>query len=826
MHKSSSSNSGRNYTRNNIPSFFALIAVVAVVLCALPVLGQEELYGNFACHDPSGLIKDGNRYCFFRTGSGIPFTYSTDLRNWTSNSGDRIFPVGPPTWVTAAVPGYDPNNWNWAPDVAYFNGLYHVYYSVSEWGTIDSVIGLVTSPSLSTPVWTDRGKVVQSDAAGYMQPETDTTAYNCIDPSILLDTNGTVWMTFGSYSSGILVTQIDPSTGLRMNTNSLVAAQVANNTGNRGWGSTIEGAFTYQHGGYYYLFVNYGGCCSGIESTYNIRVGRSTSVTGPYYDKDGIDMRDSGGTMLLESSGRFVGPGHPGILKDGENEWFTYHYYTWAPGAWAQLGLSRLTWDTSEWPVLPNNWSAFYPFNTDAREHSDWFDGSLQSGASIVAEDAFGKVLELDGTGYVALHEAVANCSTVATWVKWAGGGDWQRIFDFGNDTSSYMFLTPRANDGKMRFAIRNNGAEQIVSAPFGLPPNTWCHVAVTLDGHEGVMYLNGEAVATNSVTIRPWEMQARTNDIGRSKFADPGFAGCISSFRIFANALSADEVREVAYAHPALAHRYSFSADVRDSIGMAHGQLKGSATISNEVLKLTAASSDYAQLPGGLISGCGAVSIEFWADIGFNGNWARIFDFGNYSEAFGNSFLFLTSGINSGQYRMDMNGTTLDISGGTLNDRSVHVACVVDPASNYIAIYIDGQLVKQQTVSTPALSSVSKAWSFLGRSLFRADPYLNARIDEFRIYDGRLSPAEIAGNYAAGPAALYQGVELTMTRVVGGHDFEWPSSAAGFALEQSSALGTNTSWSPIGTVPDLSDGHYGLTLPATMAREYYRLRR
>lgn len=803
-----------------------LTAVFAII--TMTVVAQEELYGAYACHDPSTLIKTGSRYYFFRTGSGVPYNYSTDLRNWTS--GGKVFPSSPPAWVISAVPGYDPGNWAWAPDVAYFNGKYHVYYSVSEWGTIDSVIGLVTSPSLISPTWTDRGKVVQSDAVWETVPETDTTEYNCIDPSILVDTNGTVWMTFGSYSTGILVTEIDPSTGLRMNTNTLVATQVANNTGNRGWGSSIEGAFTYQHGGYYYLFVNYGGCCSGVDSTYNIRVGRSTSVTGPYLDKDGIDLRDAGGTMLLESSGRFAGPGHAGIMNDGGTEWFSYHYYTWSPGYWAQLGLSQLSWDTNDWPVLSNDWSAFYPFNTDAREHSDWYDGTLQSGAAVVTDDMLGSVLELDGSGaYVELHEAVASCSTVAAWVKWNGGADWQRIFDFGTDTTTHMFLTPKAYGAGMRFAIQNGGGAQIVDAPFTLPTNTWCHVAVTLDGEEGIIYLNGDPVAANTVTIRPWEMLARNNLIGDSQFAvDPGFDGRIASFRVFAHALSGDEVREIAYAHPALAHRYSFAADAGDSIGKAHGRLKGGASISGEALRLPGTSGSYANLPGGLVSGCGAVSIEFWADIGANGNWARIFDFGNMSGTAGNSFLFLTPKMNASQYRMDMNGRVLDVSGGVLNNKSVHVVCIIDPAVNYTAIYVDGELVKQQTASTSALSTVGKSWSFLGRSLFSSDPYLNADIDEFRIYDDRLTAAEIADNYAAGPDMVYQPIWFSWTNTVGDLTFEWPTYPAGYAMAYSTALNTNTIWSPM-ALPWPEDGNYTLTVPMdsiSTSNAFFRLQR
>jgi len=811
---------------------------MAIVMWAMwPTMAQEELYGDIDCHDPSTLVKDGNGYYFFGTGAGVPFYYSTDLRNWTHAASDRVFPGGPPAWVTNAVQDYDPGNWSWAPDVAYFNGKYHVYYSVSEWGSIDSVIGLVTSPSLTAPVWTDRGRVAQSDADWEPAPETDTTEYNCIDPSILVDTNGSVWMTFGSYSSGILVTELDPSTGLRMNTNTLDVTQVANNAPGGAWGSSIEAAFTYQHAGDYYLFVNYGGCCSGTYSTYNIRVGRSSSVTGPYLDKDGVDMNNGGGTVLLESCGRFVGPGHAGILNDNGTEWFSYHYYTWPEfGAWSQLGLSRLSWDEDDWPVLSNDWSALYTFNTDAREHMNWYDGALTNGGAVVADERLGNALELDGSGHVKLHDAVANCSTVAAWVKWDGGTNntWQRIFDFGTDTNAYMFLTPRSYFGEMRFGITTSGNlnEEIIDAPFALPTNTWCHVAVTLDGEQGIIYFNGEAVASNSITIRPWEIQAQNNYIGKSQWPDPGFEGCIASFRVFADALSADEIREIAYTHPALAHRYSFTSNANDSVGMAHGQLKGSAVITNNVLSLPGSIGSYAQLPGGLVSGCGALTIEFWADIGVNGNWARIFDFGDYwndgVNDWGSNFLYLSPAINASQYRMDMNGTLFDVSGGTLNNQSVHVVCIVDPGSSYMAIYVNGTLIKQQTGATSALSSISRAWSFIGRSLFSADPYLDADIDEFRIYDGRLSPEQIVANYAAGPDVVYQPIALSWSHNASSITFDWPSYPAGYALEYSTTLKPETVWTLLAQ-PFPEDGKYSQALnmdSVSASNAFFRLRR
>src|SRR5208282_3538397 len=215
-----------------------------------------------------------------------------------------------------------------------------------------------------------------------------------------------------------------------------------------------------QRGAYYYLFLNFGGCCAGVNSTYNIRVGRSTSVTGPYLDRDGVNMVNGGGTMLLESTGRYIGPGHAAIMNDNGTNWFTYHYYDGKNNGTATVGMNRIFWTVDNWPALTNDWSAFYTFNTDAREHLALYNGSLKIGASITNDPSRGKVLNLNGTtNFVSLPLSVANASTFATWVKWNGGADWQRVFDFGTDTTNYFFLTPRASNGTMRFAITTNSA-------------------------------------------------------------------------------------------------------------------------------------------------------------------------------------------------------------------------------------------------------------------------------------------------------------------------------------------------------------------------------
>lgn len=209
------------------------------------------------------------------------------------------------------------------------------------------------------------------------------------------------------------------------------------------------------------------------------------------------------------------------------------------------------------------------------------------------------------------------------------------------------------------------------------------------------------------------------------------------------------------------LEHRYSFVSDTIDSVGGAHGTLQGGATLSDGRVVLNAATLDHVRLPPGLITGDYAVSVEAWADVGVSGVWARLFDFGD------------TNLVNQGRYyityspRSATAGQKLTISNtdpgftvesainlaGTLENRGpTHVVCVVHPSGRRLELYLNGSLAGVTTNVTQTLAGVTDAVNFLGRSLFAADAYLNGAIDEFRIYDGVLTPRRVALNFAAGP--------------------------------------------------------------------------
>ncbi len=283
-------------------------------------------------HDPSTIVKCKNQYWVFSTGPGIPSKFSTNLINWSI--GPSIF-TNPPAWTTNTIP--ENRGYFWAPDVVHLKEGYFVYYSVSTWGKRNSALGLATNPTLdpadSHYHWTDRGMVWRT---------TEANDYNAIDPSVMLDKDGRLWLAFGSYWSGIKLVELDAETGLRQGTNSPIYS-VAHN-------SSIEAACLTRHDDEYYLFVNWGTCCRGTNSTYEIRVGRSGVVTGPYLDRDGKDMLQGGGSIFLASAGKRIGPGHAAILMDEGKPFVSFHYYSAEENGRPRLEIAPLKWTSDGWP--------------------------------------------------------------------------------------------------------------------------------------------------------------------------------------------------------------------------------------------------------------------------------------------------------------------------------------------------------------------------------------------------------------------------------------------------------------------------------------------
>jgi hypothetical protein len=167
-----------------------------------------------------------------------------------------------------------------------------------------------------------------------------------------------------------------------------------------------------------------------------------------------------------------------------------------------------------------------------------------------------GNALQLDGTtGYVSMPVGVAgaiSAFTIAAWVRPDTDTIWQRLFDFGVDPTSYMFLTTSGPARTLHYAITLGSipSEQILDGKAKLPIGAWSHVAVVFDGLSVEFYVDGAMdTRSDNFSLRPKDLGLTQNNwIGRSQFqADAFLKGTVDDFRIYDQALTADEVARLA---------------------------------------------------------------------------------------------------------------------------------------------------------------------------------------------------------------------------------------------------------------------------------------
>lgn len=295
-------------------------------------------------HDPC-IIKHSGRYHLFCTGQArdptglLPWRTSSDLIQWKVQG--RVF-EDIPAWARAAVPGVAGL---WAPDISFFNDRFHLYYSVSTFGSNVSAIGLVTNATLDSTSsafgWRDEGMVLMSERSD---------DFNAIDPNHVIDRDGNHWLALGSFWSGLKLFPLDPKTGKPSAGDARrysIASRPAPTTGP----AAIEAPFIVEHDGDYFLFASYDYCCRGVSSSYYMAVGRSKNIAGPYLGRDGRSMSDGYGTLLLRGDRRFRGPGHCAVLKDGAVHYLVHHAYDAEAEGRSTLRIARLDWQDG-WPLV------------------------------------------------------------------------------------------------------------------------------------------------------------------------------------------------------------------------------------------------------------------------------------------------------------------------------------------------------------------------------------------------------------------------------------------------------------------------------------------
>lgn len=269
-------------------------------------------------HDPSTIAECDGKYYTFGTGSGG--LISADGWTW---KGGAVRPGG-----------------GAAPDVMKIGDRYLVVYGATGGGLGGGHNGRILTmwnktldPQAPDFKYSDPIEVAASDGLE------DNDA---IDPGLLLDpTTGRLWVSYGTYFGNIRIIELDPNTGERIKGNKEQDIAI-----------DCEATDLIYRNGWYYLLGTHGTCCDGVNSTYNIVVGRSRSVTGPYMDNVGRDMLQGGGKMVIAAGDRVVGPGHFGrtIIDEGVEVMSCHYEADFNQSGRSVLGLRPLLWK-NDWPV-------------------------------------------------------------------------------------------------------------------------------------------------------------------------------------------------------------------------------------------------------------------------------------------------------------------------------------------------------------------------------------------------------------------------------------------------------------------------------------------
>ncbi len=291
-----------------------LIASIAMLAA---VNSAEAQIGNPYIHDPSTIMECEGKYYTFGTGGGG--LISPDGYTW---DGGAVRPGG-----------------GAAPDAIKIGDRYLIAYGATGGGLGSGHAGIIYT------MW---NKTLDPKSPDFKYSEPNLVAQSeydedcdAIDPSLLMGPDGRLWMSYGTYFGFIRLVELDPATGKRVEGNKAIDIAI-----------DCEASALIYRNGWYYLLGTHGTCCDGVNSTYNIVVGRSRNVTGPYLDNVGRDMLKGGGKMVLAAGGRLIGAGHFGryIVEEGVEKMSCHFEADMDRSGRSVLNVRPLVWK-NDWPV-------------------------------------------------------------------------------------------------------------------------------------------------------------------------------------------------------------------------------------------------------------------------------------------------------------------------------------------------------------------------------------------------------------------------------------------------------------------------------------------
>ncbi|MBN2785129.1 MAG: arabinan endo-1,5-alpha-L-arabinosidase [Pontiellaceae bacterium] len=290
-------------------------------------------------HDPA-VLKDGSYYYVYGT-HNMPVWRSRDLVEFEQVERQLVRRLP----EEAAEHVGEGGRTLWAPDIVKIGNEYRLYYCLSRFGSSQSYIGFLVGKS-PTGTFKDGKEVARSS-----DPTEERGAPNALDPSVLMDADGKQWMVYGSFFGGIYIMRLDDDGEAR--SRGSVGERIAYRRGTAMEGPTIIYNPTLKE---YFLFVSY----DKLDSTYNVRVGRSKKPGGPYRDFKGKDLNGDEDNLpkvlnsyAFENHSGWHGPGHNSVLRDGDNYFLLHHAREVVDGRKiVHTHVRKMVFTDEGWPVV------------------------------------------------------------------------------------------------------------------------------------------------------------------------------------------------------------------------------------------------------------------------------------------------------------------------------------------------------------------------------------------------------------------------------------------------------------------------------------------
>jgi len=312
-------------------------------------------------HDPSRIIATNGLLMIANTGKAQEDGYNCGLETWYMSPGDTDWQPGQclftqkPAWIEEELPGND--GAFWAPTLISSDIMYYSVPSMDEEEDAQCIGLAFATGTVPNQKWEDSGAPITCS----FDPESNADENdmpNSIDPAVFEDEfDDSAHLVYGG--NRIWMTELNPNSGMQIEENWWeendptyhFLAKGPESYDDPDESEWIEAPYLHKHDSFYYLFVNWFGCCNGIDSTYEIHVGRSYSRTGPYLDKNGIPMTEGGGSLFMKKEGRYIGPGHAAVFSEGGRNWFSYHFYDEERDGLPWVGIQKLQWEAG-WPKV------------------------------------------------------------------------------------------------------------------------------------------------------------------------------------------------------------------------------------------------------------------------------------------------------------------------------------------------------------------------------------------------------------------------------------------------------------------------------------------